>query len=264
MDPISYVLGILSMCFYGITYFPQFYEMYKKKSSEGVSIWAVLLWAQADALSLTGSILLQLNIMIIVLCWYHFFMDLVFIVLFLFYQTREFLAKISSYLFVFASVNVILNITIQIIFYSSNDANINMVGEVLAWVTMAIYLLGRVPQILHLQKTIEGLSILMFIFTVLGNASYLGLLFVQNDPSNLPWIVLSIALIILDMYVIFTILYKKYYRKQEISLEESNISLEESYRESNISLEESYRSNISLEESNISIEESQETIQNVD
>jgi hypothetical protein len=75
----------------------------------------------------------------------------------------------------------------------------------------------------------------MFVFTVLGNACYLALLFIQNDPSNLPWIVLSISLIILDMYVIFTILYKKYYRQQEtqeISLEESHSQIQdESIRE---------------------------------
>jgi uncharacterized protein with PQ loop repeat len=208
-DIAVYCLGVISMIFYGITYFPQMYEIWKTKSSEGVSIWTVLLWTQADALSLLGSILLQLDIMIIIICWYHFFMDLIMIYMVVYFgQVRD--KRMLYYLSIFVLANVLTNCLINILYYGNPTPTQNLVGETLAWVTTFIYIVGRFPQILHLQKSIEGLSVLMFVFAIGGNASYLGLLILQEQHmANLAWMVLSGCLILLDLYVIITVEIKK-------------------------------------------------------
>ena len=70
-DVASLVFTILSMVFYGIVFIPQFVEIYKCKNSNGISIWTILLWCQADTLSLLGTIILQLNIGLVIIGWYH-------------------------------------------------------------------------------------------------------------------------------------------------------------------------------------------------
>ena len=67
----SLVFTVLSMVFYAIVFIPQFIEFYKCKKSDGVSIWTILLWCQADTLSLLGTIILQLNVGLVVIGWYH-------------------------------------------------------------------------------------------------------------------------------------------------------------------------------------------------
>lgn len=204
-----FCLGIISMIFYGITYFPQFYEIYSKKSSEGVSIWSVLLWTQADALSLTSSLLLNLEQMIIIICWYHFFMDILMVACVLYY-TKLKDKKMMSYSAIFVGTNILTNILVNVIYYGFQNETQNLIGEIIAWITTVIYIVGRVPQILQLEKSIEGLSILMYVFTIFGNSSYLALLLLQDQHlANLPWIVLGVCLILLDVYVILRIHMKK-------------------------------------------------------
>lgn len=212
-----FCLGIISMIFYGITYFPQFYEIHSKKSAEGVSIWAVLLWTQADALSLTSSILLNLDQMIIIICWYHFFMDILMVACVLYYEKLKD-KRMASYSAIFIGANILTNILVNVIYYGFQNETQILIGEIIAWITTVIYILGRVPQILKLEKSIEGLSVLMYIFTILGNSTYLALLVLQDQHlANLPWIVLGSCLILLDIYVILRIHIKK---QQQVSLNE--------------------------------------------
>lgn len=213
-----YCVGVISMIFYGITYFPQMYEIWKKKSSEGVSIWSVLMWAQADALSLVGSILLQLDIMIIIICWYHFFMDLIMISMTIYYE-KVHNNRMISYVAIFIIINLLSNCIVNSVYYGKSASNIQLlVGEILAWVTTLIYIVGRIPQIVLLQKTIEGLSVLMFVFAIGGNTSYLALLVLQDQVmANLAWIVLSVCLVMLDLYVIATVEIKKRTQRAQVS-----------------------------------------------
>ena len=203
-------LGVISMIFYGITYFPQMYKIWKTKSSEGVSMWSVLMWAQADALSLVASILLQLDIMVVIICWYHFFMDLIMIYMMIYFE-KVHNSKMISYVAIFVTINLLSNCLINILYYRNSGNEVQyLIGEVFAWVTTCIYIVGRFPQIFHLQKTIEGLSVLMFVFAIGGNASYLSLLVLQDQAmSNLAWMVLSVCLIVLDLYVIAVVEIKK-------------------------------------------------------
>jgi uncharacterized protein with PQ loop repeat len=89
-------------------------------------------------------------------------------------------------------------------------------GEIIGWITTSLYLIGRIPQIYLNSKSrnVEGLSILMFVYTILGNVFYLLSFFTFSIEesyiqSNLPWISTTIITILLDIFVIFQILYYK-------------------------------------------------------
>jgi uncharacterized protein with PQ loop repeat len=67
-------------------------------------------------------------------------------------------------------------------------------GQVLGYVSAVAYLGARIPQIIKNQreKSCEGLSLLFFILSLLGNATYgAGILFHSTEKSyvltNLPW-----------------------------------------------------------------------------
>jgi hypothetical protein len=49
------------------------------------------------------------------------------------------------------------------------------------------------------------LSILMYVFTILGNATYTAVITIDNETiqSNMPWIVSSVVMIVLDLYIIY-------------------------------------------------------------
>jgi hypothetical protein len=68
------------------------------------------------------------------------------------------------------------------------------VGAALGWTMTAIYLSGRVPQIImnHKRGTVEGLSISMFTLAVIGNATYMASILARSCAwwrikPNLPW-----------------------------------------------------------------------------
>ena len=81
----SYIFSLLSLGFYSIVYLPQFVLIYKNKSSKGISIWTLILWTQADALSLFGTILLHLPITFALMSWYHFVIGVTMIIFVVFY-----------------------------------------------------------------------------------------------------------------------------------------------------------------------------------
>ena len=42
----SFAFGILSIIFYSVVYYPQFYVIYQTKKTDGISIWMLLLWVK--------------------------------------------------------------------------------------------------------------------------------------------------------------------------------------------------------------------------
>jgi uncharacterized protein with PQ loop repeat len=72
----------------------------------------------------------------------------------------------------------------------------------------ALYLSARIPQIYHnfKLKSTEGLSLLFFMFSTLGNISFAAsILFAVNDMEgfmlNLPWLIGSAGTVFFDFTV---------------------------------------------------------------
>lgn len=221
LEQISYILSSISLVFYSIVYVPQFYVIYKSKTSDGISFWMLLLWTQADILSLLGTIVLYMPSSIIIIGWYHYTIGIAMIIFVLCYTnkytdygkengngnvivkgyTNNFILKCGA-TFVFLFLNTFL----AIILYVLIDKSYDEIGAALGWITMSFYLIGRVPQIWlnYKRKSTEGLSLLMYIFTMCGNGVYLGVITIDPDyiQSNMPWIITGVTSILMDIFVI--------------------------------------------------------------
>jgi uncharacterized protein with PQ loop repeat len=207
MDELAYSLSIISLIFYSIVYVPQFFVIYKSKSSSGISLWMLLLWTQADVLSLIGTIVLHMYTNIIMISWYHFIVGVLMIVFVLYYRDKynnnyEYKIQVLSTI-IFICVNTVICVILNVIITRSHD----LIGEIIGWVTTVFYIVGRFPQMWlnYKNQSTEGLSILMYVFTILGNATYTAVITIDNETiqSNMPWIVSSVVMIVLDLYIIY-------------------------------------------------------------
>ncbi|RIB05492.1 PQ loop repeat-domain-containing protein [Gigaspora rosea] len=77
--------------------------------------------------------------------------------------------------------------------FSTSHPNRHMfIGRIMAWSCTVLYLTSRMPQIWknYTRRSVEGLSIFMFIFAALGNLTYTSYIFTSpsasKDPSFLP------------------------------------------------------------------------------
>jgi uncharacterized protein with PQ loop repeat len=194
-------------------YIPQIILIYKNKSSEGISLLMLFIWTQADILSLFAAILSQLSLNVFVLGYYDVFTGF-FMILFSYYYSKIKSTKYNLTIMLY----VIVNVALLAIAHNFKADDTEHAGEIIGWITSSLYLIGRIPQIYINSKSrnVEGLSILMFIYTILGNFFYLLSIFTLSIEksyimSNLPWITTTIITILLDIFVIFQILY---YKKQ--------------------------------------------------
>jgi uncharacterized protein with PQ loop repeat len=80
--------------------------------------------------------------------------------------------------------------------------------KMLGYLSAVLYLSARIPQIYHnwRLKSTEGLSLLFFMFSTLGNMSFAAsILFVVTDKDylmlNLPWLIGSAGTIFFDFTV---------------------------------------------------------------
>ncbi|KAK1433004.1 hypothetical protein QVD17_09908 [Tagetes erecta] len=99
-------------------------------------------------------------------------------------------------------------------------------GQWLGWMMAAIYMGGRVPQIvLNIKRgSVEGLNPLMFIFALIANATYVGSILVRSTEwskikANLPWLLDAAACVALDTFIIMQYVYYRYMRRRNDDVE---------------------------------------------
>jgi len=93
----------------------------------------------------------------------------------------------------------------------------HLLPQLLGWGSAILYCFSRIPQIMQnfRNESVEGLSLIMFIFSVVGNVTYcISILLVSLDPTylliNYPWLLGSGGTLFFD----FTIFFQFYmYRK---------------------------------------------------
>lgn len=93
------------------------------------------------------------------------------------------------------------------------------IGTILGWAMAAIYMGGRLPQIwLNIRRGhVEGLSPLMFMFALIGNATYVGSILVNSMDwakirPNMPWLVDAGGCVILDAFILIQFVYFRYWK----------------------------------------------------
>ena len=87
-------------------------------------------------------------------------------------------------------------------------SNIEMGPQIVGYLSAVLYLGARIPQIIrnHQRKSVEGLSLLFFLFSTLGNITYASqILFYRSDSQyiilNLSWLLGSLGTIFEDCFI---------------------------------------------------------------
>lgn len=216
---IPYVFTVISMIFYAILTFPQIYTIIKIKTSDCISILTIFTFSTADTLNLLGVIFLDLEQTLKIIGWYHLMMSYILLIVVVFYnKTNVILLKIFYVFLIFLEFTTAIVVHILMTNAKFKNTNTETLGTVLAWISVCMYLVGRFPQIYlnYKNKKTYGLSIYMFVFSILGNLFYtLSILAYSIEYTyiirNLAWIVLCITgtvvdLVIISQCVIYTIL----------------------------------------------------------
>lgn len=227
MFTLSDGFSVLSLVFYSIVYLPQFYVIFKTKSSEGISIYMMFFYTLADSLSLSGTLLLLLPMNLVAIGWFHMAMSIcMLITIYIYAKNKNILSGILLTVLVIGVISCC--IWINIVFYNMYIEHI-VIGTSIAWITTSFYIIGRIPQLVHnyRRRSTEGLSKLMYVFTILGNLSYLlSTVTYSTEPEyiflNIPWIVLTIVNSCLDTLIII----QYYYYKQSHTHTEEQTPIE--------------------------------------
>ena len=215
MQVLSYFFSILSMCFYSVIYFPQLKLIHKTKSSQNISIWMVILWSQGDTLSLISTSLMKLDLPFIILSWYYLITGFIMISFVIYYSDIQRKTIISIYSVLILDIIASIMITIYSntnqnwVLDSNSLLNNQQIGTMLGWFTIIFYLVGRLIQIISLykNKNSEGVSKMMYIFTIAGNISYLSSILTYSlEPEYIqiivPWIVLVCVTVTMDIIIL--------------------------------------------------------------
>jgi uncharacterized protein with PQ loop repeat len=208
---LSFFFSILSIIFYAIVFIPQLWIIYKNKSSDGISLAMILLWCQADTLSILGIFLLNLEINLIIIGLFHFIFGFILLISVIIFRKNK-----TIYETIFVIAFTITNLIICLVIFLLGNINIT-IGYILGWLSTIIYIVGRIPQIIlnFKRHSTEGLSVLMYIYSIMGNLCYITsvlLISLELDYiiKNMAWIIFTIFTVGLDIIVICqTIIYKR-------------------------------------------------------
>lgn len=203
-ENVSYVLGMISLVLYSIVYFPQLRLLYKTKKSDDLSILMFILWSQADVLSLIGLVVLQLELTLIIIGWYHLLVGIGMMGVIYYYRSKRTIIE-GIYILSFVFINISVTIVLHALLLQPDYE----IGEVIGWITAVVYVLGRVPQIYLncTKRSTENLSVGMYIYTILGSIFYVGSIYAFSlDPvylrANLPWIAVTFVTIVIDIFIV--------------------------------------------------------------
>ncbi|GAB4834978.1 hypothetical protein Ancab_033245 [Ancistrocladus abbreviatus] len=96
----------------------------------------------------------------------------------------------------------------------TRDDGHGKIGTLLGWGMAAIYIGGRFPQIyLNIRRgNVEGLNPFMFLFALVGNATYIGSILINSLEwskifPNLPWLVEAGGCALLDTFILIQFIY---------------------------------------------------------
>ncbi|KAL1916517.1 uncharacterized protein VTP21DRAFT_5708 [Calcarisporiella thermophila] len=240
---LSSVFGYVSFIIWVLVFTPQFLENYWNKSTDGLSVAFIFIWLIADVLNLAGALLQNLLFTMLVLASYYIMTDFVLLGQVWYYRntTRSRNAsdeeskpllnhsqprakeKKQNYGWIWVGImGFIILVVILVVIHTKTpplpprpspkpDPNdgLELSAQVIGWASALLYICSRFPQIRknYVTKSVEGLSPIMFCFTVLGNITYCLSIFTYSSEAsyllkNLPWLVGSFGTLFLD-FVIF-------------------------------------------------------------
>ncbi|XP_021718524.1 uncharacterized protein LOC110686220 isoform X2 [Chenopodium quinoa] len=117
---------------------------------------------------------------------------------------------------------------------SEHASEHSAVGQWLGWLMAAIYMGGRIPQIVWNIKrgSVEGLNPLMFMFALIANVAYVASILARHTEfeeikANMPWLLDAVVCVVLDLFIIMQYVYYKHMRKRNTREEDQDFYYEE-------------------------------------
>ncbi len=222
----SSILGLLSICCWIIVFTPQMYKNYRRKSGESLSLLFLWIWLIGDIFNIVGAVMENLLPTMIILGIYFAIADLIIIGQVYHYRSRLQENEIEPLLGEFPNVQQIVE-NDSFISAMPNESKSYMIYNIICfllslyfiglvigfsllfgWLSAILYVGSRIPQIMKNMstKSVEGLSLIMFIFSITGNILYCLSIFyksVQKDYIllNLPWLLGAGGTMIFDIII---------------------------------------------------------------
>ncbi|KAI7892995.1 PQ loop repeat-domain-containing protein [Mucor mucedo] len=260
------LFGYFSIGCWIVVFTPQFYENYKLKNTDGVSVTFLTLWILGDILNLFGIILQNLLFTMLLLALYYLMADCMLMAQVFYYRRPH--QPIEEEVHVYetgpdettrllnhdaATVSRAKNPKtrgiIRLFFVSSVCLWLGLLGgsalfflwpgqttdwsqwqivpQMFGWGSAILYCSSRIPQIMQnfRNESVQGLSLVMFIFSVVGNITYcVSIVLESTDPTylliNYPWILGSGGTLFFD----FTIFFQFYMYRKRTDVEFKNIN----------------------------------------
>ncbi|CAH2318373.1 transmembrane and coiled-coil domain-containing 4 [Pelobates cultripes] len=240
-DVSSVYLGLISILCFFFASFPQYYRSCKTGNMDkALSIWFLLGWLAGDTCNLVGAFLSHQLPLQTYTAIYYVIADLVMLILYIYFKYRNLgltsslginsvcgfvlfgsLAAISLHRGVgrpLVDSEVRIHSRMLLSYDGSGStsfSNQDIIGMAIGSVSSILYLGSRLPQIVtnFRRKSTEGLALSLFCLVILGNLFY-GLSILLKNPDNgqsesdyilhhLPWIVGSLGVMSLDVFIIF-------------------------------------------------------------
>ncbi|GMM49605.1 cationic amino acid transporter [Starmerella bacillaris] len=241
-ETVSAMAGSVSLACWIIVFTPQIYENWRRKSAEGLSVAFVAIWLLGDLFNVFGSVLQKVLPTMLILAIYYTLADTVLLWQCYKYRNRSptvpevdeesplierecaFLERVignSRYATVIENTVIVALVVICGLIGSkfSNNASgpsgpsgeqeISVSGQIMGWICALLYLASRVPQIVlnARRKCTDGVSILFFVFALLGNVTYCISIFAADSSLhsltiNASWILGSAGSLLLDITVL--------------------------------------------------------------
>ncbi|KAH9932682.1 PQ-loop-domain-containing protein [Epithele typhae] len=250
--------GWVSIACWLVVYSPQIIENYQLQSGDGLSVGFVVIWLIGDLCNLTGAVMADLLPTVIIVACYYTLCDGTLLAQIYYYRRKRarrgapllvaedprlsMLYDESSPLlagdgtaeeppsrpsfaaalgFVFA-VGVLAWAVDRELHRDSPrskpDEVVEWRSQVLGWISAALFLGARIPQIVkNLSTRCEGLSPFLFVYSIAGNTTYtLSILAASLEwphlVVNAPWIAGSALTVFLDLFVLYQF---AHYRRED-------------------------------------------------
>ncbi|OAD02074.1 hypothetical protein MUCCIDRAFT_121426, partial [Mucor lusitanicus CBS 277.49] len=225
-DLFAKLFGYFSIGCWIVVFTPQLYENYTRKNTDGVSIQFLSFWILGDILNLFGIILENLLFTMLLLALYYLFADCLLMGQVIYYRTvypqrhiEEVVqsSRTRTIVRLFFASSIVswtaLMVGSALFFFGPGQHKVDMsqwhlIPQLLGWGSAILYCVSRIPQIMQnfRNESVEGLSLPMFVFSVVGNVTYcVSIVLESTDPTylfiNLPWLIGSGGTLFFDFTV---------------------------------------------------------------